>query len=78
MLCHGQTQMVLLSYHFFLLKALRLSSRGHHNNLGILFLELVPTALQQQWRETLSLLCSKVYWSCNQKKSLPIKDGAQK
>ena len=54
MLCHGQTQMVLWPYHFFLLNAFRSNSRGHHNDLGILFLEFEPKALQQLWRETLS------------------------
>ena len=76
MLCHRQTQMVLLPYHFFLLRVFRRNSRWHHNDLGILFLEFDPETLQQLWRETLSLLCSKVYWSCNQK-SLSTKDGAQ-
>ena len=75
MLCHVHTQVVLLSYNFFLLEAFRSNSRGHHNDLGILFLQLEPHALQQLWRETISLLSSKVYWSCNQK-SLPIKEGA--
>ena len=76
MIRHGHTQMALLPYHFFLFEIFRLESRGHHNDLGILFLELVPEALYQLWRETFSLLCSKVYWSCHLK-SLPIKDGAQ-
>ena len=52
MLCHVNTQMVLLPYHFFLFEAFRSNCRGHHNNLGIPFLELV----QQLWRETLSFL----------------------
>ena len=39
-LCYGRTQAMLLSYHFFLLKALRSNSREHHNDLGILLLEL--------------------------------------
>ena len=67
--------MVLLPYHFFLFEAFRRNSRGRPNNLGILFLELVPEALQQLWRETPSLLCSKVFCSCHLK-FLPIKDGA--
>ena len=44
MFCHVHTQVVLLPYHFFLFEALCLNSRGHPDNLGILFLELVPDA----------------------------------
>ena len=61
MFCHGHTQMVLLPYHFFLLEAFRGHSWGHPNNLGTLFLELEPEALQKLWRQIISLLCSKVY-----------------
>ena len=58
------------------LKLLVSNSLRHHNNLGILFLELLPEALYQLWRETFSLLCSQVNWSGN-RKSLPVKDSAQ-
>ena len=68
--------MVLLPHHFFLLEVFRLESQGHHNNLGILFLEFLPEALYQLWRETFSFLCSRVNWSGNLK-SLPVKDSAQ-
>ena len=37
--------MVLFPYNFFLFEAFRSNSRKHHNDLGILFLELVPEAL---------------------------------
>ena len=50
-LCHGQAQIVLLPKHFSLPMALRSNSRGHHNDLGALFLELEPKALQQLWRK---------------------------
>ena len=68
--------MVLLPYHFFLLEAFRLASRGHHNNLGILFLELLPEALHQLRRETFSLLCSQDNRNGNLK-SLLVKDSGQ-
>ena len=45
MFWHVHTHVVLLPYHFFLSEALRLNSRGHHNNLEIIFLEPVPEAL---------------------------------
>ena len=61
MLCHGQTQMVLLPYHFFRLEALRSNIRNITTILGF-FLEFEPKLLQQLWRETLSFLCFKVYW----------------
>ena len=76
MFCHANTQVVLLPYHFFLFEVFRLESRGHHNNLGIIFLELLPEALYQLWRETFSLLCSQVNRS-GSLKSLSIKNGAQ-
>ena len=76
MLCYGQAQTVLLPFDFLLLWFFGSNSRGHHNDLGILLLDFRPEAQQQLWRETLSLLCSKVCRSCNQK-SLPIKDGTQ-
>ena len=49
MFCHVKTQIVLLPYHFFLFEFFRLDSRRHHNNLGILVLELLPEALYQLW-----------------------------
>ena len=52
MLCHGQTHMVLLPHHFFLLKAFRRNSRGHHNDLGIVFLEFERKVLQHLWQES--------------------------
>ena len=52
--------MVLLPYHFFVSEVFRLESRGHHNYLRVLVLELLPEALHQLWRETFSLLCSQV------------------
>ena len=64
-LCHGQAQMAVLSNNFLLLVALRCNSRGHHSDLGILFLELVPKALQSLWCKIISFLCSQVYWCCN-------------
>ena len=76
MLCHVSTQTVLLPYHFFLFEVFRLESQGHHNNLGILFLELLPEAQYQLWREAFSFLCSQVNWSGNLS-SLSIKDSAQ-
>ena len=54
--------MVLLPYHFFLFEVFRLECRGHHNNFGIIFLELLPEALYQLWRETFSRLCYQVNW----------------
>ena len=77
MFCQVNTQIVLLPCHFFSFFFLSLSSRnsGNHNILGF-FLELLPEALYQLWRETLSLLRSQVNWSCNLK-SLPVKDSAQ-
>ena len=45
MVCRVYTQVVLLPNHFFLVEVFRFESRGHHNNLGILFLELVPEAV---------------------------------
>ena len=51
----------LLCAYWFLQQQLR-----YHNDLGILPLELEPKALQQLWRKTLCLLCSEVFWRCNQ------------
>ena len=48
MLCHGQTQTVLLPHDLLLFRVLGGGSRGHHNNLGILDLELGPEALRKQ------------------------------
>ena len=76
MLCHGQTQSVMLPKNFLLLVALRSISRGHHNDLGILSFQLVPKTLQWLWCKILSFLCSQVHWCCNQK-SLSIKNGGQ-
>ena len=39
-LCHRQALTVLLPYDFFLLGVFDSNNRGHHKNLGILFLEL--------------------------------------
>ena len=39
MRCHGQAQTVLLPDDVFLLEVFGGNSRGHHNNLGIPFLE---------------------------------------
>ena len=44
MFCRVHTPVVPVAIPL-LFEALRLNSRGHHNNLGILFLELVPEAL---------------------------------
>ena len=44
MLCHGQAQTVLLPHDFLLFRVLGGNSRDHHNNLGILDLELGPDA----------------------------------
>ena len=38
--CHYQAQAVLSPYDFLLLRVLGSNRRGHHNDLGILFLEL--------------------------------------
>ena len=51
MRCHGQTRMVLLSHHLFLLEALCGNSRRHHNDL----LELQPEVhADQGWRSNMS------------------------
>ena len=70
------SQMVLLPYHFFFFEVFRSNSRGHHSDLWILFLELLPEALYQLWRESFNLLCFQVNWSGNLK-SLSTKDSAQ-
>ena len=49
LICHVHTQVVRLPYHF-LFEVPRLNSRGHPNNLGILFRELVSDTVQQLWR----------------------------
>ena len=75
--CHVKvTKWYCCPHHVSFLEVFRLESRGRHNNLGVLFLELLPEALYQLWREAFSFLCSHVNWSSNLK-SVSMKDTAQ-
>ena len=44
--CHGEAQKKSLPNNFLLLVALRSNNRGHHNDLSILPVQLVPEAVQ--------------------------------
>ena len=72
MLCHVNTRRTISSF----LKSFVSKVGDITTILVFFFLELLPEALYQLWRETFSLLWSEVNWSCNLK-SLPIKDSAQ-